>query len=136
VTAPSYSPGDRLPSGKVYRRIPNWKTHFDFETGKPDLASFQEHPQTPNCISADLNSEEIVGSLNDRRHTGFGMCVLDIERMAAETGDRAWVEFTPRDPPGSPTHVSIHGCGDAEVQAILADLAEMVPGYYPKPRLT
>jgi hypothetical protein len=135
VNPSSYSPGERIPSGLVYRRITDRPGHFDSETGKPDLAAFQEHRLTPDCISADLNAEEIIASLKLPQNAGFGMCVLDIERMAVDTDGRAWVEFTPRrENHGSPTHVSIHGCASIEVQAILADLAEMVPGYYPKQR--
>jgi hypothetical protein len=107
----------------VYRRITNFPGHFDHDSGKPDLAAFAPNARAPGVISADLDIDAIVASLEQPPHAGFGFCALDIARMANETSGRAWVEYAPA---GSETHVRIHGCADLAVQAILADVAEVI----------
>ena len=60
--------------------------------GSPRAASgshgsaFQKQPRMPDWCSGDLADCEIISSSKQPQHAGFGTCVLNIERMAAETG--------------------------------------------------
>lgn len=120
--------GERVSSGKVYRRIKPDLDHYDFDTNAPDVPAFVPRPKRDSGrLSADLSLERIVASLAE--NPGYGICELDIEQMTTETAGRVWVE---RVPGGSPTHVGIYGCDDLSISAIIASLATMVPGYYPK----
>lgn len=74
----------------------------------------------PNRISAYLSEDDARASLEDPRHKGFGLCVLDIETLIAETDGAAWVEFD------AGSHVRIYGCDDEYVQLILATISEVL----------
>ena len=49
-------------------------------------SAFQEHPRMPDWCSGDLDDREMIRSLKQSKHAGFGICRLNIKRMAAETG--------------------------------------------------
>lgn len=119
-----YAPGQRIRAGRVYRRIPNLPTHFDYETGRPRLPAFMPRPQDNGALSAHRDFGEAEAALKQQRLSGFGLCALDVAEMEARTAGKVWVEFAPTRP--SRSHVRIYGCDAPEVQAVLADLAEMV----------
>ena len=52
--------------------------------------------------------------------------MLDIERMIAETGGAAWVQFDAPGNPPSGSHVRIHGCDDDYVQLTLAVISDVL----------
>jgi hypothetical protein len=124
VDVSGYVPGQRVLAGRVYRRIPNLPTHFDYETGRPRLPAFVPRPQDRGALSAHLDAYEADAALAIPRLAAFGLCALEVEDMQARTAGQVWVEFAPTR--ASRSHIRIHGCADPEIQAILAELAEMI----------
>jgi hypothetical protein len=72
-----------------------------------------------------LDRDDARASLTIPLHKGYGLCVLDIERMRAETANQAGIEFAPTRNPFGASHVKILGCTIEEVREILALIAEV-----------
>jgi hypothetical protein len=118
--APSYRRGHRLTEGRLYRRIPNWAGFFDDEAGQPEPLIFQPREKDQGCISTFLIEDEARASLESPQHEGFGLCVLDVEKMIAETGGAASAVLD------KGSHVRIHGCDDEYVQLTLAAISDVL----------
>ncbi len=122
---PPYKPGQEVTEGLIYRRIPNRGTYYDYDLEMVDVSAFILRPRDRGSLSALLNREEARASLKIPVHKGFGLCVLDVAKMKAETSGQARVEFAPTPGAFGASHVSILGCQDEEVRVILALIAEI-----------
>ena len=120
-----YAPGDEVPEGRVYRRIPNYGTYFDYDNEMVHVSLFVPRPQDKGVLSAFLGREDAIASLTLPLHEGFGLCALDVATMRALTDDQARIEFAPTAGPFGATHVRILGCAIEEVRDILALIAEV-----------
>ena len=118
-----YAPGDDVPEGRVYRRIPNYGTYFDYDNEMVHVSLFVPRPRDKGFLSAFLNRADAIASLELPQHDGFGLCVLDIATMRALTDEQARIEFAPTPWPLGASHVKIIGCMVEEVREILALIA-------------
>jgi hypothetical protein len=126
--------GDEVTDGYVYRRIPNFESHYNYEASRPEPAAFVPRFRDEGFLSGHLDEAEARAALADPRLKGFGLCKLDIDVMRRESAGRIQVIFAPWKE--SRSHVRIAGCTQEEVPMLLADIAEIVeePGQPREPR--
>ena len=127
-----YHQGQRITEGHVFRRIPNWRTHFDEDEGRPDITAFAPRLQDGDALSAHL--ETLVSEVQAIRFMdedpglrNFGLCRLDIGQIVKETDGLAWVEYRgTAQPVLGHAHVVIRDCRAVEIQLVLARIARVV----------
>ena len=112
---------EELTDGTVYRRIPNWPTYYDQDSGRPERITFEPRPQDRGALSADLNREVAERALKQQRHEGFGLCSLAIPEIKRVTNGVARVNK----PPAGESHVRIENCDSEDVQLALALIAKV-----------
>jgi hypothetical protein len=110
-----------LTEGTVYRRIPNYPTYFDPDSGRPERAAFEPRAQDKNGLSVDLVRDVAEQALKQPRHEGFGLCSLNIADIVRVTNGVARIK---KPPPGQ-SHVRIENCSSEEVQLALAEIAKI-----------
>lgn len=110
---------NELSAGVVYRRIPNRRTHFDEDAGRPERGAFEPRPSDNNGLSVDVDRSAAESKL--QQYPGFGLCALDIAEIKRVTGGSAWVAK-----PLSGSHTRIENCDREEVQLALANIATVV----------
>ena len=110
-----------LTEGVIFRRIPNWPTHFDEKASRPEIDAFVPRPRDEGCLSAHTDEAEAREELAKPQHTGFGLCRLDIGAVRRATNGAVTVWAT-----GPRSHVEIRNCGSPPVQLVLAKLAVVV----------
>lgn len=130
VATPPYADGQEITEGKVYRRIPAWATHFNYETQRPTIFAFMPRPQDRGAVSVLLadraTQEEARRNPQKRDDDSNGLCKLDIARVREATGGAVSFRYAPTKGQLGHAHVRIYGCGDGLVAIIVADLAEGV----------
>ena len=120
-----YAPGDEVREGRVYRRIPNYGTYFDYENEMVHVSLFVPRPRDKGVLSAFLNRADAIASLECPEHAGFGLCGLEIAAMRELTAEQARIEFAPTLSPFGASHVKILGCLVEEVREALSLIAEV-----------
>lgn len=127
---PPYADGEEITEDQVYRRIPDLRTHFDYELGAALLAAFKPRPQDNGALSAYLKGyitpEE--ARINPRRPAdqSFGLCELDVAAIRETTNGAVRVIYKPTSGAHGHAHVQVLGCEDEAIQHQLALLAVVI----------
>ena len=80
---PPYRRGHRFKTGRILRRIPNWATHYDATSARPQLDAFVPRAKDRGSLSAHLEelapASAILRLLDDsERLSDFGLCGIDV----------------------------------------------------------
>jgi len=119
--------GDEIRSGRLFRRIQNFKSRFHAKTRRPKIGAFRPDP-------ADRDGElsvHLEGLVSQERVLAvmaahpllhlFGLCALDVAAVRAELGNRSQVIYQPdaTDPQLGHAHVVLTNLDDEALQAVL-----------------
>ncbi len=119
-----------ITEGKVYRRIPAWATHFNYETQRPTIFAFMPRPLDRGAVSlllADrVTQEEARRNPQKPNDNSNGLCELDIAKVRKATGGAVSFRYAPTKGQLGDAHVRMYGCGDGLLAIIVANSAEGV----------
>ena len=118
-------PRQSITEGTVYRRIPDWPSHFDHATRRATYLAFMPRRQDQGAVSLLLKglvTEDEAGR-NPRNPSDrtFGLCELDVAEVREITGGRVSFEAVPGQP-----HVWMYGCDDVALAALIATRARVI----------
>lgn len=127
---PSCSDGRRIIEGRVYRRIPAFETHFDYEAERPTFLAFQPRPADQGAASvllADLvDANTARKNPRNPKDDTFGLCALDVARVGEATEGKVYFLFKGTKGELGHAHVQMFGCDVVEQAITVAQIAEVL----------
>ena len=118
-------PRQRITEGTVYRRIPDWPSHFDQATRRATYLAFVPRRQDQGAVSLLLKGlvTEDEARRNPRNPSDrtVGLCELDVAEVREITAGRVSFEAVSGQP-----HVWMYGCDDVALAALVATRARVI----------
>ncbi len=119
--------GDEILSGRLFRRIQNFKSRFHAKTRRPKIGAFRPDPADPDGelsvhLEGLVSQEEVLAVMAaDPLLQYFGLCGLDVAAVRAELAGRSRVIYQPdpADPQLGHAHVVLTNFSEEALQAVL-----------------
>jgi hypothetical protein len=119
VAKPPGAPGNEVTTGTLYRLVPNWDTHWNYEAGLPEPRAFRKDGDIGVSM---VRSDRITpDGIFEKKPTlaNFAVCEISIEDLLADKD--VWVIEDPDEDFGD-AHVIVMGITKRRVDW-LCDLA-------------